>query len=253
MHQGTGADTYQNLWDIWWVKYAFFNLHSLNVLYTRIIFWPLGVNLAFGTVPPLLGLVSAPFQALGTVFAYNVIFLLGFALSGLTMYILAEYLTKNRYAAIVAGFIFTFSAFHIAQAYSHIHFTNLEWVPLFIYFMLRLMNEERKWTNIIGMSASFAFSTLMGNIEETIMLFFVLVLFIIIYLIYNDTRKRILKLNFVVSLVIFLVLAFIIGAWNFIPLIQSVVSSGGLSTANYLNTAQSNIESECNTCRILCT
>ncbi len=239
---GTGADTYQNLWDIWWVKYAIFNLHTANVFYTRIIFWPLGVNLIYGTLSPLLGVVSAPFQIFGTVFAYNVVFFLGFALSGLTMYILADYLTKNHYAALVSGFVFAFSAFHIAQSYSHIHFMNIEWVPLFIYFFLTVVNEKRKWTNIIGMSASFALTTLMGNIEQTLMLFFAFILLLIIFLLYKETRKNMLKLGFAASMLLFIVLAFIIGSWNFVPLLGSVTSSGGLGIANYLNTKASNIQ-----------
>ncbi len=240
---GTGADTYQNLWDIWWVKYALLNMHTVNVFYTKIIFWPIGTNLIYGTLPPLLGLLSIPFQAFGTVFAYNVMFLLGFALSGLTMYILANYLTKNHYAALISGFVFTFSAFHIAQAYSHIHFTNIEWVPLFIYFFLRLVYEDRKWTNVIGMSASFALTTLMGNIEETIMLFFALIFLIAVYIFYKETRKKVLSVNFLVSILAFILLAFVIGAWNFVPLISSVVGSGGgLSTVNFGNNMASNIQ-----------
>ncbi|MDE1871410.1 MAG: hypothetical protein KGI06_04195 [Candidatus Micrarchaeota archaeon] len=241
---GTGADTYQNLWDIWWVKYAVFNLHT-NVFYTKMIFWPIGANLAYLTLTPLLGIISAPLQAIGTVFAYNVMFLLGFALSGLTMYVLADYLTSNRYAAVVSGFVFAFSAFHIAQSYSHIHFMNIEWIPLFVYFLIRTIKDDRKWakwTNIAGMSATFALTTLMGNIEETIMLTFALVLILAIYLSYSDTRKRMLSIGFVASMIAFLALAFAIGSWNFIPLIGAVSHSGGLGVANYLNNFTTNVQ-----------
>lgn len=238
---GTGADTYQNLWDIWWVKYSVFNTHS-NVFYTHLLFWPIGANLVYGTLAPLTGLISVPFQLLGTVFAYNIMFLLGFALSGLTMYILANYLTKNNYAALISGFIFTFSAFHIAQSYSHIHFMNIEWIPLVIYFFIKIVHEKRSYANIIGMAASFALTTLMGNIEQTLMLFFALVLLFVIYLIYKETRKKLLTLNFGISMVLFVVLAFLIGSWNFIPLINAVTRAGGLGLVNSLNTAASNIE-----------
>ena len=43
-----GADTYQNLWNIWWVKYAVFDLHT-SVFYTKLLFWPLAAGL--GTRP----------------------------------------------------------------------------------------------------------------------------------------------------------------------------------------------------------
>ncbi len=243
---GTGADTYQNLWDIWWVNYAVFNLHT-TVFYTKLLFWPLGAGLAFQTLAPLLGLVSAPIQALfGTVFAYNVMFFAGFAFSGLCMFILADYLTKNNYAAAIAGFIFAFSAFHIAQSYSHIHFMNIEFVPLFVYFLLKVINNENRkgldYLSIIGMSASFALTTLAGNIEQTVMLFLALVLIIIMYLFYSEYRNRIITKRFVISFVVFIVLALVIGAWNFIPLAKAALQPGGLGTANFLNSVQSNIQ-----------
>lgn len=238
---GTGGDTYQNLWDIWWVNYAVFHLHT-NPFYTTILYWPIGVSLAYATLAPLLGIISAPFQAVGgTVFAYNIMFFMGFVLSGLTMYILAEYLTKNHYAALLSGFIFTFSSVHIAQGYSHIHFTNIEFIPLFLYFFLLIVNGDRHWFNIVGMAASFALTTLIGNVEQTLMVTLLLVYLLIVYIIYKDTRKKLLTTSFVLSMVGFVILALIIGLWNFLPLIRAVTQSGGLGTANYLNNIQSNV------------
>ena len=190
---------------------------------------------------PLLGIISAPFQALfGTVFAYNLMFFMGFALSGLCMFILADYLTKNSYASTVAGFVFAFSAFHIAQSYSHIHFMNIEFVPLFIYFMLKVIDSAKmSYPNIVGMAASFALTTLIGNIEQTVMLLLAAILMIVVYLFYKDHRAKIVSRRFLISTIIFVVLAFVIGAWNFLPLINAIMQPGGLATANYLNTAQS--------------
>ncbi|MGA2800368.1 MAG: hypothetical protein ABSE71_03510 [Candidatus Micrarchaeaceae archaeon] len=236
---GTGADTYQNLWDIWWVKYAVFNIHT-SVFYTKLLFFPLGAGLAYQTLAPLLGIISAPFQALfGTVSAYNLMFFMGFALSGLCMFILADHLTKNSYASVVAGFIYAFSAFHIAQSYTHIHYMNIEFVPLFIYFLLKVIESAKiSYPNIIGMAASFALTTLIGNIEQTVMLLLAAVFVIVVYLFYKERRARIISWKFLVSMVIFVVLAFVIGAWNFLPLISAIMQPGGLSAANYLNTAQ---------------
>ena len=92
---GSGADSFQNLWDIWWVRYALFNLHT-SIYSTNLLFWPVGANLVYQTMPPLTALLSAPFQLLGTVPAYNIIFMLGFAFSGITMFVLADYLVKNK-------------------------------------------------------------------------------------------------------------------------------------------------------------
>lgn len=226
------SDLYQNLWDIWWVKYAIFNLHT-NVFYTKLLFWPVGSNLAYETLAPLNGIVSAPFQVFGVVFAYNLMYIFGFVLSGVLMFVLANYLTKNSYAAAISGFIFTFSAFHIAQSY-HIHYIEIGWAPLFLYFFLKLINEKMDYKNIIGMSVAFALSTLMGNIEQTIMLFLLFLFMVITYAIYRETRGRIFSTKFISSIVVFAVLAFLIGSWNFVPLLNAVLHPGGLKVANSL-------------------
>ena len=81
----------------------------------------------------------------------------------------------------------------------------------------------------------------MGNIEQTLMLIFLLILMIVIYAIYKETRKKIISINFAASILLFVVLAFIIGSWNFIPLLNAVLHPGGLGTANISNTLGFNI------------
>lgn len=235
---GSGGGSFQNLWDIWWVNYALFHLHT-GIYYTTLLFWPVGVNLVYQTMPPLTALLSAPFQALGTVFAYNVVFMAGFALSGIAMFLLADYLTENKAAALIAGMVFTFSTFHIAQSYAHIYFINIEWVPLFLYFALRTIKEDRSYANAIGMSVSFALSALMGGIEQSVMLLILLVLAIMMYAANKPTRNRIVRKKFAVSMVLFLALAFMLGSWNFVPMLMALLH-GGLSPSNYLNTVQYN-------------
>ena len=236
---GTGSDAYQNLWYSWWVKNAVFNLHS-NAFYTKLLYWPIGFNLAFSTLSPLSGVISILFQPLGTIFSYNILFFLGFVTSGLSMFILAHYLTKNSYASAIAGFTFTFSAFHIAKSL-FIHFIFIGWAPLFLYFLLRLVYEgDKKYWNILGMSTSLALSTLLGNIEQTIMIFLVLVFMVIVFAAYKATRKKVLSIGFATSILLVLLLAFVIGSWNYVPLLRAVFNSGGLGTANYLNNATYN-------------
>jgi hypothetical protein len=236
---GAGGDTYQNLWDIWWIKYALLNLHQ-SIYSTKLLFWPVGANLVYQTMSPLASLITIPFQAAGTVFAYNVLFFVGFFLSGLGMYVLADYLIKNKYAAFLSGLIFTFSAVHIAQSYAHIEFIVLAWIPLFTYFLLKIIDEGWNPLNVIGMSASFAFSTLMGSTEQSIMLVLIFILVVVIKLCTKEGRKKVLNKYFVASILIFLVLAFVIGSWEFVPVAKLILSPGGLSNANYLNSVQYN-------------
>ncbi|MDE1811005.1 MAG: hypothetical protein KGH66_03120 [Candidatus Micrarchaeota archaeon] len=237
---GTGGDSYINLWSIWWVNYATLTLHT-NIFYTNLIFWPFGVNLVYWTQTPVTALLTLPFQAVNLIFAYNVLLFLGFAVTGLGMFVLADYIVKNKYAAFIAGLIFTFSSVHIAQGLAHIDFVQLEWIPLFVFFTLKTLNEYKSYRNITGMAVCFALATLMGVIEQSVMLLVVLILIVIAYLVYRNTRKLILSRNFVLSMVIFLVLAFAIGSWNFIPIIHSITAPGGLGVANSANDIQHNM------------
>ena len=167
---GSGGDVFQNLWDIWWVRYALLNLHT-GIFNTSLIFWPIGTNLIYQAFSPISSILSIPFQAISLPFAFNTIFFLGFALSGITMYILAEYITKNRYAAFLAGIFFAFSSFHIAQSLGRINLMNIEWVPLAIYFFLKIVKEDKKhwYYNAAGLGISFMLVSFMGDFEQAIM------------------------------------------------------------------------------------
>ena len=231
---GTGGDVYQNMWFLWWTKYAL--SHGASLYTTSLAFWPVGGNLIFSVFSPISGVLTIPFQAVGLPFALNALFLLGFALSGITCFLLAEYITKNRYAAFLAGLFFAFSSFHIAQAPGHVGLINIEWVPLFIYFFIRAIKEHgRRWYyNSIGLGASFVLIAFMGDFEQAIMVLIAAVIIMVLYLLKRDGRKLILSKGFLLSIVLGVVVALIVGSWGFIPLVRSI-ANGGLSTANSLS------------------
>ena len=72
---GSGGDVYDSLWDLWWVPYAIFTLHT-SPYFTHTIYFPIGANLATQTLSPLAGLLTAPFQAISLTVAYNIVFFL---------------------------------------------------------------------------------------------------------------------------------------------------------------------------------
>lgn len=237
---GSGGDVFQNLWDIWWVRYALLNLHT-GIFNTTLIFWPIGTNLIYQAFSPVGSLLSIPFQAVSVPFAFNVMFFLGFALSGITMYILAEYLTKNRYAAFLAGIFFAFSAFHIAQSFGRINLINIEWVPLAVYFFLRIIREDRGhwYYDSLGLGISFMLVSFMGDFEQSIMVMLLLVMMTVIMAIDNSTRGKILNKRFFLAIFASIAVAFITGIWGFLPLVYTL-AHGGVAAANSLNNIQHN-------------
>jgi hypothetical protein len=223
---GTGGDVYQFLWDIWFVGYSLFTLHQ-GIWHTSLLFWPVGASLVFQTSMPIASLLVSPFASVSLPLAFNIIFFTGFCLSGLAMFILAKYLTKNSYAAFVAGIIFAFSSFHIAQAYGHVEYANIEWIPLALYFFLRLLREDHhRYRKALALAVCMVLACFTIDVEVGISLTFLLIVVAVVYLIGKETRKRILNAGFWKAILVFIIATFILGAWAWIPIIGSIAHSG---------------------------
>lgn len=237
---GYGGDTYLNLWDIWWVNYATFSLHT-TIWQTQLLFWPIGGDLTTQTMSPLGALITAPFQAINIPFAYNVLFFLGFALSGITMFFLADHIVKNKYAAFFAGIVFSFSAVHIAQSYSHIDWISVEWLPLALLFFLKLLDSGKKrYRDMVGLSVSFVLVSFMGDMEQALMCVMLFALVLVVYAALKEKRRLLLDTRLWYAFGISAVAAFILGSFGYLPILHTIFSSQGVSGVNSLNDIQHN-------------
>lgn len=235
---GIGGDTYQSLWGIWFVSYSLLTLHQ-SIWHTSLVFWPIGANLAYQTFIPIASLLATPFTAVSLGFAYNVIFFLSFLLCGLTMFILARYLTKNSYAAFIAGLIFAFSALHIAQAYGHLDIANLEFIPIAIYLFIRMVKEDAgRYKKALLLAVSMVLCCFISNVQTGIILLLVLLVIAVLYLFKKETRQRMLSGGFIKAICLFVVATFILGIWAWIPIASAVLHTG--STVNSMNSVQYN-------------
>ena len=70
------------------------------------------------------------------ILGYNLLFLSTFVLSGLGMYLLVRELTGNPLAAFVAGLLFAFAPYRLAQS-SHLQVLSSQWMPFVLYGMRR--------------------------------------------------------------------------------------------------------------------
>ena len=233
---GSG-DVYQTLFNLWWVPYSIFTLHQ-SPYFTHLLFYPVGASLVTQTLTPLAGLFTLPIQFLGMAFTYNVLFFSSFALSGIFMFALANYFVKNKYAAFIAGLIFAFSPMHISQSYGHLDWTIVEWVPLFLYFYVRTINEHKKRYALFA-ALSFVLLSFMGDLEQGLMVIFATVIFTILYLIFESAK--LLDRRALVNLALFIVFTLLISL-PFIALILPGISSGVLSTAQQNSGVISNMQ-----------
>ena len=196
------GDVYQSLFNLWWVPYAIFVLHQ-SPYFTNLLYYPIGANLVTQTLTPLAGIMSWPAQLVSMAFAYNLLFFFSFALSGLFMYMFADYVVQNKYAAFIAGLVFAFSPIHIAQAYGHLDWTIIEFMPLFILFYLRTI-RERKLKYAVVAALAFMLLTFMGDIEQGIMMFFFAIVITILLLIFE--KKEVLNKGAIINLACMVIL-----------------------------------------------
>jgi len=85
--------------------------------------------------------------------AYNGQIFLSFVFAGCTMYLLARYLTGSRAAAAVAGFVYTYSPFHLAVAMQYNSLAAIEWIPLFLLALIVLFRRGRKRDAVLAGAA----------------------------------------------------------------------------------------------------
>ncbi len=233
---GTGGDPYQSMWNLWWVPYSLFTLHQ-SFWTTNMVFWPVGANLIYQTLMPLGAILVSPFQSVSPMLAYNMLFFIGIVISGFGMYVLSDYIVRNRYAAFIAGIIFAFSAFHIAQAYGHLDYANIGFVPLSIYMLLRAINRDYirvrygKYATAAALSLLFVLCISIGELEQGLILVMAMVLITLGYAVSRSQRAKVLNAEFASLAVVFIVVTFVLGSWMFIPVINGLSTS----TVNQLN------------------
>jgi hypothetical protein len=141
---GDGGEAYGIAWNFWWFKKAVVDLKQ-TPFYTDYLFYPQGETLLFNDFPVIYGVLSIPLQMLFNVFvAYNILLIMSFTLTGFGMYLLLLFLTKNRIAALLGAFAFTFSPWHMAHAQGHFHLVAIEWVPFYVLYFLKAQEQSRR-------------------------------------------------------------------------------------------------------------
>jgi hypothetical protein len=115
---------------------------GVDPLFTRELWYPYGLNLAWTTSTPVPSLILAPITfTAGPVAAFNLTCLLAPATSAFTAFILYMRLTRRSFwASVAGGFVFGFSPYMMAQLVSgHLNLSLALMVPVFAYLVVRLL------------------------------------------------------------------------------------------------------------------
>lgn len=203
---GVGGDGWQNVWNLWWTKKALLDLHT-NPFHTDYLYYPQGTSLYFHTLNIFNGFLSIPLQDMfGLIFSYNTIVLFSFVFGGYGAYLLTHYLVRNRTAAFISGMVFTFSPYHLAHTLGHMQLIALEWLPFFVLFLIRTV-EERSSRNALC-AAFFLFLTSLCDWYYVMYLLLFTLLTAVYYLWTSKNREaaRDITVRLVLTGIIFVVL-----------------------------------------------
>ena len=136
------GDPLFSIWRLAWVS------HQLPrdplALFDANIFYPERLTLTYSDALIVPALMSAPLFWLGVhpVLVYNLLFLSGFVLSGVTAFLLVRALTGRRDAALVSGAIFALYPYRF-EHYSHLELQMAMWMPLALWGLHRTLASGR--------------------------------------------------------------------------------------------------------------
>jgi hypothetical protein len=154
-HMQAGADQFTTVWFLRWLPFAL--LHGHNPLYTNYGNFPFGVNLLNNTSVPLLGLAAAPVTLLfGPVVTFNTLSTLALAGSGIAGYFFTRRWTEWRPAAFVAGLLYGFSPYEIAESNGgHLNLTFVVLPPIILLAVHEIImgraSSRRSWGVVLGL------------------------------------------------------------------------------------------------------
>lgn len=165
---GDGGDAYQNLWNLWWVKRSVLSMS--NPFATNLLFYPNGADLYVHSLSPAAGFFTIPLQLwFGLVFTYNLLVLFSFVLGGYGAYRLALHVTGDLKASFFAGLVFTFSAYHFARALEHLNLVNIQWLPFYVLFLLK-MRDEKSLKNVVFAVTFLVLTALTADLQYVLFL-----------------------------------------------------------------------------------
>jgi hypothetical protein len=145
-HMDSVPDLGDPLFSIWRIGWVFQQMRGdPRPLFDGNIFYPDPLTLTYSDSLLLTSATAAPLLALGLhpVVVYNVVFLSGFLLSGIAVYLLVTRLTGSRRAAFVSAIVFGFYPYRF-EHYSHLELQMTFWMPLALLAVHRFF-ETARW------------------------------------------------------------------------------------------------------------
>ena len=147
---GMPGDNLQDFWNTWYSQ-KMLDMNPRGFFHTQLIRYPEGVSLYYQSFAysDLLGifavrkLLALPADVRTLTGLHNGALLCSFYLSALGAFYLARRFTRNTISALLAGFIFGFSPFHLAHLLQHMHVATIQFIPFFLLCFFRTLDTGR--------------------------------------------------------------------------------------------------------------
>jgi hypothetical protein len=179
------SDIYGTIWVHWLVKESVLNFDLKSIWHTDLIFYPVGKYVLLDIGNALTPLLGIPFQLLFGFPAYhNLICLLILILNGFSMYLLINYIVKNKIVAFFSGLIFGYSPYILNQINcGDIEQAILFWMVLYILYLLKMPNKRPLRNGLLA--GLFLSITSLSYWFYGMFLVFFTVIFLLYYLSFN--------------------------------------------------------------------
>ena len=145
---GPPEDNMQNYWVQRW---AFDNVFqgSKSMSYVSDIFYPEGGTSYYHTWSFYNLLLSFGLRSFfNPTTTYNALLLHTFPLAGVGAYLLARKVTGSHWLGLLGGFLFAFNPAHFINALHHLNIASVQFIPLFVYFFIKSIRDESRWSLI---------------------------------------------------------------------------------------------------------
>ncbi len=190
-----------NVWTLMWDIHSILR-HGFNLrqLFDANVFYPYRFSLAFSEHQIFSAVLGLPVYLLtkSAVVMYGVLTILPFALSGITMFILARYLTGNYLAGIVAGIIYAFIPYKMWCIHQLQNLMTM-WIPLTLLYLHKFY-QDMKYRYMVYAGIFFALTALSNGYYMMYFSVFVM-LFVVFYGVYyrvTFTKKHLIAVSLMV-------------------------------------------------------
>jgi len=171
----------------WWQQYAF-SKHLVDT-FCSVIAVPFGLDISSSILYPCWNIFSKWLSvSTGYIAAYNVQILLSFVLAGVTMFYLAYAVTKDKICSLLSGIIYSFCPYHFARAWQHLSLAQIQWMPLFLYALVKIEDYPSRRNLFLGILAVFLLAS--TELHYFYFSYIATVLFLVIYFLFCRKTGR---------------------------------------------------------------